>query len=61
VVVGTATGVDAVVLVELGFAVAPLRRVDVGVEHPSTQSARPTKAMSMQMENHLFTSGRRTI
>jgi hypothetical protein len=59
VVAGAATEVDAVVLVELRFAVAPLRRVDVGVEQPSAESARPTNATSRQTENHFFTSGRR--
>ena len=51
---GAIGAVEAVVLVELLFAVAPLRRDTVGVEQPSTESAKPTNAVSMQMATHLF-------
>ena len=56
VAVGAITAVEAVVLVELFFAVAPLRRDTVGAEQPSAESAKPTNAVSMQMATHFFIS-----
>jgi hypothetical protein len=54
--VGAVADVDAVVLLELElrFAVAPLRRGVVGVEHPSADSATPTITVSTQTANHFF-------
>jgi hypothetical protein len=56
--VGPVAVLDAVVLVELRFAVAPLRRDAVGVEQPSAESATPTNTVSTQMANHFFISVR---
>jgi len=58
VLVGAVAGVDAVVLVALRFAGAPLRRAAVGVEQPSAESATPTNMVSTQTANHLFISDR---
>jgi hypothetical protein len=51
-------GVDAVLLVELRFAVAPWRPDAPGDEQPSAESATPTSTVSAQIENHFLMSDR---